>query len=192
MIGIEDIEQASKEDNSVNRLLESIKSFLFGKREAFEYIYNSTSAELLAVSKRYASNNDEAKDILQESYIKIYKNLDKYDLNSPFKAWAKRIVMNTAIDHYRKSLGKSFKSMDNIEVVDEDVYVDNELLNCDIDMVMQAIQELPDGYRIIINLYVLESKSHKEISEMLNISEGTSRSQLFKARKSLKAKFENE
>lgn len=193
MLGVENIEQASAEGNTESRLLESIRSFLFGRTEAFEYIYNSTFQELMAVCRRYASSRDDAEDILQESYIKIYKNLGKFDTSAPFGGWAKRIVINTAIDHYRRNLSKTFRSIDNFDIEDEEeVFVSNKLLETDIDKVLQAIQELPDGYRIILNLYVLERKTHKEIAELLSISESTSRSQLTKARKTLKARFENE
>jgi RNA polymerase sigma factor (sigma-70 family) len=190
MIGLENIEQGSTDQPATNRLLESVRSFIFGKSEAFEYIYNTTAPELMAICRRYASNQDEAKDILQETYIKIYKNLDKFDTSFPFLIWAKRIAINTAIDHYRKTIHKTLRSIDNMEIIDEeDIFVSNDILNYDLEKVLSAVQELPTGYRIILNLYVLENKSHGEIAELLNISESTSRSQLTKARKTLKARF---
>ena len=193
MIGVENIEQSANGKDAETRLLNSIKDFLFGKNDAFEYIYNSTVNDLMAICRRYAASHDDAKDILQESYIKIYRNLGKFDIKVPFDGWAKRIAINTAIDHYRRNIHKTIRSIDNFDIVDEEeVFVSSELLNCNIGKVMQAIQELPDGYRIILNLFVMEKKSHKEIAEILNISESTSRSQLTKARKTLKARFENE
>ncbi len=192
MIGIEHIEQSATGNNAENRLMQSIRQFIFGKSGEFEYIYNTTAPELMLICRRYASSHDEAKDILQESYIKIYKNLNKFDINAPFGNWAKRIAINTAIDHYRKNLNKTFRSLGEIDLVDEEeVFVSNDILDYDIEKVMGAIQELPDGYRIILNLYVLENKTHKEIAALLNISESTSRSQLTKARKAIKARFEN-
>jgi RNA polymerase sigma factor (sigma-70 family) len=193
MMGIENIEQSANGKEPETRLLESIRDFLFGKSEAFGYIYKSTVNELMAICRRYASSHDEAKDILQESYIKIYKNLDKFDISLPFESWAKRIAINTAIDHYRKNIHKTLRSIDNLDIVDEEeVFVSNDILNCNIEKVMEAIQELPDGYRIILNLFVMENKTHREIAELLNINESTSRSQLTKARKTLKSRFENE
>lgn len=186
----------NSEDNSktpYSALKESIRTFINGKKDAFEYIYNTTAPQLMAICKRYAANHDEAKDILQESFIKIYKNINKYDLNSPFEGWVKRITINTAIDHYRKNINKTFRVLDNIDLIDEEeVFVSNDILQYDIEKVMEAIQSLPDGYRIILNLYVLENKTHKEISELLGINESTSRSQLTKARKTLKTIFEYE
>jgi len=193
MIGTDNIEQTSNGNHADERLFRSVREFLFGDTDAFEYIYNSTVAELMGVCRRYTSGDDEAKDILQETYIKIYKNLGKYDTGTPFAGWAKRIAINTAIDHYRKQIHKTLRSIDGIDAAEDDeVYVKNDVLNYDVELVLQAVQELPDGYRIILNLYVLEHKTHKEIAEMLNISESTSRSQLSKARRTLKARFEHE
>lgn len=193
MIGIEHIEHDKSGNNSENRLVQAVRDFVFGKTEEFEYIYNHTAPALMTLCRRYASNEDEAKDILQESYIKIYKNLNRFDINAPFEGWAKRIAINTAIDHYRRNIKRSFNSIGTMDIAEaEDVYVSNDIMNYDIEKVMIAIQELPDGCRIILNLYVLENKSHKEIGELLGINESTSRSQLTKARKALKERFENE
>lgn len=190
MISVEHISQNT--DNTDNRLLVAIRQFIFGKSDAFEIIYNNTAPALMAICRRYASNPDEAKDILQDSYIKIYKHLHKFDPKTPFEHWAKRIAINTAIDHYRKNLKKTFSTLQDVVVVEEEEqFVSADILQYDIEKVLLAIQELPDGYRIILNLFVMENKSHREIAEMLNISESTSRSQLSKARKTLKLKFEN-
>lgn len=173
------------------KLLQSIYDFVFGRTEAFEYIYQQTVSSLMAVCRRYASTEDEAKDILQESYIKIYKNLPKFDASQTFDAWTKRIAVNTAIDHYRKNIKLTFSSIDHLESdIEDEVFISNKALEYDIELVIKAISELPDGYRIILNLFVFEQKSHKDIAQLLNITESTSRSQLTKARKFLKAKFE--
>jgi RNA polymerase sigma factor (sigma-70 family) len=191
MSGVENIEQSPTEQPATNRLLESVRNFIFGKSEAFEYIYKTTAPALMAICRRYASSQDDAKDILQETYIKIYKNLDKFDNSFSFENWAKRIAINTAIDHYRKNIHKTLRSIDGMDMVEEeDIFVSSDILEYDLDTVMVAVQELPDGYRIILNLFVLENKSHREIAELLNITESTSRSQLTKARKSLKARFD--
>lgn len=193
MIGIEHIEQDASGAPEQSKLLQAIRHFMFGRHEAFEYIYQSTSPQLMLICRRYAANQDEAKDLLQESFIKIYKNLRHFDVNAPFELWAKRIAINTAIDHYRKNLQRSFRSLENVDPADEEeIFVTSDFLRLDIEKVLTAIQELPDGYRIVLNLYVLENKSHREISELLQISESTSRSQLTKARKAIKSRFENE
>jgi len=172
-----------------NKLIMAIKHFVFGKTEAFEFIYNATAPKIMTLCKRYASNSDEAKDILQETYIKIYQNLKRFDVNSNFEAWAKRIAINTAIDHYRKNIKNTISLNEEIEQIEEEVFVSKDLLKYDVNIVLSAIQKLPDGYRLILNLYVLENKTHKEIAELLNINESTSRSQLTKARKTLKSMF---
>lgn len=190
MISLNHIESSMSELSPENKLILSIKNFIFGKTEAFEYIYNITAPKIMTLCKRYASNADEAKDILQETYIKIYQNLKRFDVNSNFEVWAKRIAINTAIDHYRKNINKNLSINEDIEQIeDEELFVSKDLLQYDVNKVLSAIQNLPDGYRIILNLYVLENKSHKEIAELLNINESTSRSQLTKARKTLKSMF---
>lgn len=192
MIDIKHIDQTNNLEKGDGQLIEAIRSFVFGNNDAFAYIYKVTVSQIMAVCRRYAANDDEAKDILQESYIKIYKSITKFDVNSPFESWAKRIAINTAIDHYRRKLKNAFQLNENFDrAEEEEVMVSNDILNYDFEKVMLAIQELPDGYRIILNLFVLENKSHKEIAELLGIAESTSRSQLTKARKTLKAKFDN-
>lgn len=190
MISLNHIETNMSEFSPENKLILSIKHFIFGKTEAFEYIYNATAPKIMTLCKRYASNADEAKDILQETYIKIYQNLKRFDVNSNFDVWAKKIAINTAIDHYRKNINKHISINEDMEQIeDEELFVSKDLLQYDVNKVISAIQNLPDGYRIILNLYVLENKSHKEIAELLNINESTSRSQLTKARKTLKSMF---
>lgn len=194
MIGVEQIEQNANEQHATGKLIQAIRQFVLGHKEAFEFVYHSTAPQLMQICRRYASNHDEAQDILQESYIKIYKSLKNFDLKAPFEPWAKRITINTAIDHYRKNLNLTFRSLGNLDQIEdeEEIFVSNDFLKLDIEKVMAAVQELPVGYRIILNLFVLEHKSHKEIAETLQINESTSRSQLTKARKAIKAKFENE
>lgn len=189
MISLNHIESNMSERSPENKLIMAIKHFVFGKTEAFEFIYNATAPKIMTLCKRYASNSDEAKDILQETYIKIYQNLKRFDVNSNFEAWAKRIAINTAIDHYRKNIKNTISLNEEIEQIEEEVFVSKDLLKYDVNIVLSAIQKLPDGYRLILNLYVLENKTHKEIAELLNINESTSRSQLTKARQTLKSMF---
>lgn len=193
MIDVKHIDQTTNANGVDSKLLDAIRSFIFGNSDAFAYIYKATVSQIMAVCRRYAANDDEAKDILQESYIKIYKSINKFDSNFPFESWAKRIAINTAIDHYRRNLNKAFQLNENFDrAEEEEIMVSNDILNYDFEKVMLAIQELPDGYRIILNLFVLENKSHKEIADILGIAESTSRSQLTKARRTLKIKFESD
>jgi len=169
------------------------QSFVSGKSEAFETIYNQLAPKLMAICKRYSNDNDEAKDLMQESFIKIYKNLNKVENNKQIESWAKRIAINTCIDYYRSAVKTEFLKIQDIDLVEEEsVFVEKDILNYDIEIVFAAIQNMPTGYRIVLNLFVFDKKSHTEIAEILKITSSSSRSQLTKARKFLKSFLSNE
>lgn len=162
-----------------------IERCIKGERAAQEQLYMSYSRKVKGLCLRYARTVFEAEDILQEAFIKIFKNLKNYNNSGPFEAWMRRIVLNTAIDSYKSNL--FLENQVNIDDTNEldlkptvigDNLTEQELL--------MVIGKLPDGYRMVFNLYAIEGYSHKEIAEMLNISEGTSKSQLSKARNYLK------
>jgi len=134
---------------------------------------------MFAVCMRYAKDREAAEDILQEGWVKVFKNIEKYRGDGSFEGWVRRIFVNTAVEHYRKE-AKMIAVSEEAEayfVVHEDVSDDLELAD-----LMKCIQSLSAGYRTVFNLYVIEGYSHKEIAEQLNISEGTSKSQLARAR----------
>jgi RNA polymerase sigma factor (sigma-70 family) len=161
-----------------------IKNCLAGNAAAQEKLFKKYYALMLGICLRYAKDRDGALEILQEGFIKIFGNLDKFKFEGSFQGWMKRIMVNSAIDKYRKNSAEpvSYDIEDHQNLgVKDDVFSNFEkedLLNC--------IQELPEGYRTIFNMYVIEGFSHKEIAKELNISEGTSKSQLFKAKQLLK------
>lgn len=157
-----------------------------GDRQAQEILYRSQSRKVKGICLRYARTVFEAEDILQEAFIKIFTNLSKFNQSGPFEAWVRRIVLNTAIDFYKSNL--YLENQVNIDstgealqlsAYDADQLSEEELL--------KILAMLPDGYRVVFNLYAIEGFSHKEIADMLNISEGTSKSQLSKARNYIKA-----
>lgn len=133
----------------------------------------------------YVSNKEEAEEVINDGFLKVFNNLDKYDHSRPFKAWFKSILINTAIDYYRKN-------MKNVQQVNID-YVDVEYAGTDIiskisaDEILALVQKLPTSYRLVFNLYIIEGYSHREIAGMLNIGEGTSKSNLRDARKKLQS-----
>ena len=133
----------------------------------------------------YISNKEEAEEVINDGFLKIFNNLNKYDHSRPFKAWFKAIVINTAIDHYRKNI----KNFDEVNID----YVDVEYTGADIvskisaDEILALVQKLPVSYRLVFNLYVVEGYSHREIADMLNIKEGTSKSNLRDARRKLQS-----
>lgn len=133
---------------------------------------------------RYARDEEEALDILHDGFIKIFKNIGKYKIGTSLTAWIKRVMVNTAIDHYRRNVRKRTESIESAR----------ELVNLDADVISKmaaeeiilALQELSPAYRSVFNLYVIEGYSHKEVAKALHITESTSRSNLVKARNKLK------
>lgn len=166
-----------------------IKGCLKGNPQMQEELYRRFSPKMYAVCLRYAQDSDDARDLLQEGFIKVYRNLDRYRGEGSFEGWIRRIFVNTAIEYYRKkSLEYSRVSeKEETTIADADISVLDELAVKDI---IGLIQELAPGYRAVFNLYVIEGFSHKEIADMLNISEGTSKSQLARAKSILQKKVE--
>ncbi len=160
-----------------------VEECLTGNRGAQKKLFKKYYSMMMGISLRYASHYDEAKDLVQEAFIKIFNNLSHFKFEGSLASWIRRIMVNTAIDHYRKKNIKPDHTelSENLQVeISEDVVstlTHQEMLAC--------LSRLPDGYRTVFNLYVIEGYTHKDIAKMLNISEGTSKSQLFKAKKSL-------
>ena len=169
---------------------ELIKRCLQNNSEAQEKLYKLYAPKMFGVCLRYAKNHMEAEDVLQEGFIKVFLHLKDYRNEGSLEGWIRRTIVNTAINFYRKSI-KSSKDLDidGLEIAnsDEETVLDQlstrELLD--------AIRELPDGYRIVFNLNVLEGYTHKEIGQMLSLSENTSKSQLSRARQVLQKKLKN-
>lgn len=143
-------------------------------------LYRRFAGKMMGVCMRYAKNRDDAKDILQDAFVRVYLNLKSFKAEGSFEGWIKRIMINTAIKHYRKHL--KFSNNVDIEAA-YDVGFDNNIIGkIAAGELMAKVQTMPDGYRTIFNLYVVEGYQHNEIGEMLGISEGTSKSQLARAR----------
>ena len=147
--------------------------------------YNLYKGRLLGVCRRYARTEAEAEDIFQEAFIKIFKNLHTLQKIESVNYWVKSSVIRTAIDHYRKTIHEREQVgyEEAMERIDND---DNIFSNLSRDQVLGVINTLPDGYRMIINLHLIDGYTHPEIAEMLNIMEGTSKSQLSRGREMLK------
>ena len=151
-----------------------------------EQLYKLYANKLFAVSLKYSRNYEEAQDNLQDAFLTILKKIAQYKNKGSFEGWMKRIVINTALQRYRKQ--DVFQIIDEESLKEPEVEVNEEELS--LPFLLQIIQELPDRYRMVFNLYALDGFSHKEISEMMNISVGTSKSNLARARKILKIKVE--
>ncbi|MEL6133079.1 MAG: RNA polymerase sigma factor [Bacteroidota bacterium] len=150
-------------------------------------LYELFAPKMLVVCYRYASNAAEAEDILQEGFIKIYQSIKKYKDKGSFEGWIRRIIINTAIDVLRKERHVHHQLELN-EAIAED-YQEDVLDQLEAAYVLDVIQGLPDGYRMVFNLYAIEGFSHAEIGKKLKISESTSRSQYTRARSMLKRKL---
>jgi RNA polymerase sigma factor (sigma-70 family) len=154
--------------------------------KAFEVIYKTYYRALLGVAMRYTGNLAEAEDVLQDSFIKVFHSIGSYQKKGSFEGWLKRIVQNTAINTYRNKL-KFEIYVDVSEREDiEDESLSSVFESFDEKDLIGLLNHMPEGYRLAINLYFIDGCSHKEIAAMMNISVGTSKSQLFKARNYLK------
>ncbi len=165
-----------------------IKGCLAGNRRDQELLYRRHAAKLYAVCLQYSGNDEEARDILQEGFIKIFENLVHYKYEGSFEGWMRRIVVNTALEKFRSR--HNLYRVDDIEMIQETDanpetgdYSGLETID-----LLGIIRELPPKYRMVFNLFAIEGYSHKEISEMINISEGTSKSNLSRARTILQKK----
>lgn len=150
------------------------------ERWAQKIIYEEHYPKMMGLCMRYASNQDEALDILHEGFIKVFKNMHRYEPGTSLSSWIKRIMVNTAIDFYRKMVRRRTEDIDtayHLGAPDADAL--SQLTEQEI---LQAIQDLSPAYRAVFNLYVIEGYSHKEIADMLDITDSTSRSNLVKAR----------
>jgi RNA polymerase sigma-70 factor (ECF subfamily) len=158
------------------------------KRESQYQLYKLLSSKMFGVCLRYATSYNEAEDILQEGFTKLFLNLEKYRGDGSFEGWARRIFVNTAIEQYRRN-SKMFTVVE-VEIAVHEETSDSIEIHLNQEDLLKLIQELSPGYRAIFNLYSIEGYSHREISEILNISEGTSKSQLSRARSILQKRIE--
>lgn len=157
-------------------------------RKAQEQLYRIYASKLYTVALKYSRNNAEAEDNLQEAFIIIFNKISQFHFKGSFEGWAKRIVINQCLQQYR---GVSFLDIVNENIpFSEEVEIEEDAIS--MDYLMKIIQELPDRYRLVFNLYVLDGYPHKEIAQMLDISDGTSKSNLARARMILKEKIETQ
>lgn len=174
----------SDQSNHIISDSDLIKECINGSRKMQELLYNRFAPKMYAVCMRYSGNSDDAQDLLQEGFVKVFKNLEKYRGDGSFEGWIRRIFVNTSIEYFRRKV-----KLTNISETQEMTIEDKEWNALDTMAekdIIKIIQELSPGYRQVFNMYVIEGYSHKEISEILGISEGTSKSQLARAKVILK------
>lgn len=155
-------------------------------REAQEMLYNQFSGKFFTICLKYSSSYEQAKDNLQEGFLKIFQNISQFTGKGTFEGWMTRIIINNSLKEYQKN---SIFLVVNEETLEEpEVEIEDDELS--FDFLIQIIQELPDRYRLVFNLYAMDGYTHQEISELLNISIGTSKSNLARARLKLKERIE--
>lgn len=158
-----------------------IKACVSGNEKAQFQLFEQFAPKMMAVCLRYAENREMAEDVLQDSFVKVFKNLKKFTNEGSLDGWIRRIMVNTSLDAIRKNKKRKFDSQ--IESVSylapQNDFIEESLMAEDL---MLIINQMPEGYKLVFNLYAIEGYSHKEIAETLGISENTSKSQYSRAR----------
>ncbi len=167
------------------KLIDKSKS---GDKRAQQMLYQKLTVPMMGVCLRYMNNQEDAEDVLLEGFYKVFTNLEKFNYESEiaFFGWVKRIMINQALMKLRKN--KSIQIMAINEELDKEIDV-SPLENLETAYLLDLIKSIPIGYRTVFNLFEVEGYSHQEIAEKLSISEGTSKSQLYKAKKMLREKL---
>lgn len=154
------------------------------ERGSQKMLYKAFYGFSMGICLRYANNRDEAAEVMNQGFFKVFTRIETYDTSRPFKAWLGRIMMNVSIDYYRANLKMAYaEDLDKAENMSNDEMPDQKLNYEDL---LAMVQKLPNAYRTVFNLYAIDGYTHEEIGEMLNISSGTSKSNLHKARQKLK------
>lgn len=175
-------------DQTYNNLKDLIEGCLQGNRNSQEQLYRMYAKKMYAVCKHYAKDRDQAADMLQEGFITVFRKLDKYNFEGSFEGWIRRIIVNTALMELRKNK-HFFEPIDErndyskASIITEQEGLDEKFKEKNI---IEIINSLPLKAGLVIKLYVIEGYSHAEISEILDITVGTSKSQLNRARKLIK------
>jgi RNA polymerase sigma-70 factor (ECF subfamily) len=160
-----------------------IKGCKKGNIKSQQALYDRFAGRMFAVCQRYIVGQQEAEDVLQEAFIKVFEKIDTFRAEASLGSWIKRIVINSALNHQRSKL--YMYPMVDVENVMHMAMPEHTLSSYHLQDLLTLVHNLPEGCRVIFNLFAIEGYSHKEISDMLNVSEGTSKSQYFRAKKLL-------
>lgn len=161
-----------------------IQACIDKEKWAQQKLYQDYYGRMMGVCLRYAKNTQDAQDILHDGFIKVYRNIEKYKPGTSLTAWIHRIMVNTSIDFYRKAIRRRTDDLEQAFHVS--TWEVDAISKCSEQDILKAVQTLTPAYRAVFNLYVIEGYPHKEIANILNITESTSRSNLVKARTRLK------
>lgn len=169
---------------TIDSLLEGCRK---GDRKAQESLYKTMASRMMGVCTRYAKDTFEAEDVLQMGFVKVFQKVSEFRGEGSFEGWIRRIMVNTAIESYRKNL-RTLNVVDIDEVYDQPQST-FDMSGLELKDLLKLVQQLSNGYRLVFNMYVIEGYSHKEIATELGITEGASKSQLSRARAILKEKI---
>jgi RNA polymerase sigma-70 factor (ECF subfamily) len=171
-------------EKPVDVITEIIQNCIRGHRDSQSKLYQMYAPGMFVVCQRYAQSREDAEDILQEGFIKVFRHLSQFRFNGSFEGWLRRIMINTALQKYR--------SQTHLHVINDggdhsnDHFVDEEIsMHIEVKELIALVQQLPTAYRVVFNLYVFEGMKHKEIALKMGITEGTSKSNLYDARQQL-------
>jgi RNA polymerase sigma-70 factor, ECF subfamily len=171
-----------------DKLEEIMAGCLKNDRRSQQRLYEMFYGKMLSVCMRYTNNMDQAQDLVQEGFIKVFDNLNKYKHDGSFEGWVRRIFVNNAIDSFRRKKQDhilphdDFRLLNLADDTDEHAFMDEEAKEIEPKHVMAAMQQLTPAYQMVFNLYVMENMSHQDIADKLGINIGTSKSNLSKAR----------
>jgi len=166
---------------------ELIKGCLRENRNCQREVFRRYAGKMLAVCLRYTRHRMEAEDVLQDAFIKVFDSIHTFQSRGSFEGWIRKIVINTALKNHRKKQNQ--QEQIGLEPADDLPAEPSIFAHLQEEELLKLINRLPDGYRLVFNLYAIEGYSHREIADILGIEEGTSRSQLLKARKLLQAQI---
>jgi len=171
-------------EESNDRLLEILRGCRKQRRESQKLLYQEFYGYSMSICLPYADSRDEAAEILNDGFMKLFNNIRQFDLGKPLKPWLRAIMVNTAINHYRqKQRIIQAEEMDN---ANQEPEAESIISGISYQEIIAMLQKLPPAYRVVFNLYVIEGYKHEEIAKMLGITVGTSKSNLFKAKENLR------
>lgn len=174
--------------NSITPEQELVQGCIAGKRAMQKMLYDLYAKKMMAVCLRYSRTSFEAEDVMQEAFIKVFEHIGSFKGECPLEFWIRKIMVNTALKHHRKQMHiSSVAENDKIEAIPEEEFI---ISRYNYEDLLLMVQSLAPRYQLIFNLYAIEGYTHKEIATMLDISEGTSKSQYSRARAILKEMLE--
>jgi len=167
-----------------------IEGCIEGNRYAQKMLFEKYRSLMFSICMRYAKSRDEAEDVMIDGFMKIYTSLSEFKKKGSFEGWMKKIMVNAAINNYRSNLKHYYNTtIDDENFLEIKNETDDFKTNYSAEYLIKLIQGLPDGYRMVFNLFEIEGYSHKEVAEMMNISISTAKTQLFYAKKTLQKKL---